>query len=344
MSDVLSPDAALAAEIASLKAAQLKTRELYREVCALLFFRFGITPTANRLYQLVRKGSMSTPTAVLGEFWAELREKSRVRIEHPDLPADLQAAAGELVAALWSRSSNDAAAALDALRAEVEVERATAKAEVATLQAELARTETALEQRTAALLAAQVRIQELEQARAADDASQRALQTEIERLKADNAEGDRALAQARADFTTQLDRLRDDAGRAEERLRAAEKHALMEIERERTTSARLLKERDTAVRRAEDDEARQRANVQALQVQLGDARQKIGVLEGSLDAVGRANAGYLEELKALRQQGLVALPGGTAGRSGRRKGEATVGAARRLARSAGKTTVRKKAA
>jgi hypothetical protein len=109
------------------------------------------------------------------------------------------------------------------------------------------------------------------------------------------------------------------------------------------SSARLLKERDAAVRRAEDGEARRHADAQALQVQLGDARQRIGVLEGSLDAARRANAGYLEELKALRQQGLVALPGGTAGRNGRRKGEAMASAARRLARSAGKATVRKKA-
>ena len=81
MSDIAPDETRLAAEIERLKADFPKTRELYREACALLFFRFGITPTANRLYQLVRKGSMSTPTAVLGEFWAELREKSRVRIE-----------------------------------------------------------------------------------------------------------------------------------------------------------------------------------------------------------------------------------------------------------------------
>jgi Plasmid replication region DNA-binding N-term len=143
MSDVLPDEARVATEIDRLKAEFPKTRELYREVCALLFFRFGITPTANRLYQLVRRGSMSTPTQVLGEFWTELREKSRVRIEHPDLPAELQAAAGELVATLWTRSTASAQGALDTLRAEVEAERAAAQNTVTSMQGELGRTETA---------------------------------------------------------------------------------------------------------------------------------------------------------------------------------------------------------
>jgi Plasmid replication region DNA-binding N-term len=132
MSDALpavQPDEArLAAEIDRLKVEFPRTRELYREVCALLFFRFGQTPTANRLYQLVRRGSMGTPAAVLGEFWAELREKSRVRIDHPDLPADLGAAAGELVATLWTRATASAGAALDTLRDEVEPRRRSSSA------------------------------------------------------------------------------------------------------------------------------------------------------------------------------------------------------------------------
>ncbi|AYZ62199.1 DNA-binding protein [Burkholderia multivorans] len=302
MSDLAPDETRVAAEIERLKADFPKTRELYREVCALLFFRFGITPTANRLYQLVRRGSMSTPTAVLGEFWAELREKSRVRIEHPDLPADLQAAAGELVAALWSRSAAAATTSLDALRAEVEAERAAARNEVAALQAELARTETALEQRTAALLAAQVRIQELEQTRAADSASQRALTAEIERVKADNAEGDRALAQARADFTAQLDRLRDDANRAEERLRASEKRALQEIDRERVAAARLQKELDALSARAEQRDIQYRNDLAALQAQLGDALHRCGVLQGQLDGAQATSAVYGSELDTLRRE------------------------------------------
>ena len=72
---LLSDDARLAAEIERLKVEFPKTRELYREVCALLFFRFGVAPTANRLYHLVRRGTMSTPASVLRECWAELREQ-----------------------------------------------------------------------------------------------------------------------------------------------------------------------------------------------------------------------------------------------------------------------------
>jgi hypothetical protein len=113
--------------------------------------------------------------------FAALHEKSRVRIEHSDLPADLQAAAGELVAVLWSKSTTSA----------------------------------------------QVRIQELEQAQAAGEATRIALEGEIARLQEENAARDRALVQAKADFAQELEKLRDSAGLADERLHAAEKRALL---------------------------------------------------------------------------------------------------------------------
>lgn len=94
----------LLAEIEALRAQYPDTQDLYREVCVILFFRYGITPTANKLYQLVRKGSMSAPADALNRFWEMLREKSRMRIEHPDLPESLRDAAGEMVGALWQRA------------------------------------------------------------------------------------------------------------------------------------------------------------------------------------------------------------------------------------------------
>jgi chromosome segregation ATPase len=225
-----------------------------------------------------------------------------VRIGHPDLPAELQAAAGELVATLWARSTTSAQAALEALRTDAEAEKASARNEVVSLQAELVRTETALEQRTGALLAAQVRIQELEQAQAAGEATRQALETEIARQQDEIGARDRALVQARADFSGELDKLRSSAELAEERLRAAEKRALLEIERERGVNARFQKELEATARRAEQSETRQREEIQALQVQLGDARHRSGVVEGSLEALRISNAAYAKELDALRFQ------------------------------------------
>ncbi|BEU28430.1 DNA-binding protein [Paraburkholderia sp. 22B1P] len=297
--DMPSDDARLVAEIDRLKAAFPKTRELYREVCALLFFRFGQTPTANRLYQLVKRGSMGTPAAVLGEFWAELREKSRVRIEHPDLPGDLRDAAGELVATLWTRATASAQAELEALRAEVEAQRTEAEQRVAAARGELERTETALEQRTAALLAAQVEVRELEKAQAEGHAARQALDIEIARLKAEAAARDRELEKVREGFSRDLEKLRETAERAEERLRATEKRALLEIDRERGAAAKLQKEVDETTKRADRREAEHHRAAEALQAQLGDARHQAGVLQGRLDVVQTATE-TLQQLVARR--------------------------------------------
>lgn len=95
-------------EIALLKTQFPHTRDLYREVCVLLFFRYGITPSANKLYQYVRKGSMSAPAEALNRFWLELREKSRVRIESPDLPDHLKEETGKFATTLWLRAQEAA--------------------------------------------------------------------------------------------------------------------------------------------------------------------------------------------------------------------------------------------
>jgi len=115
----------------------------------------------------------------------------------------------------------------------------TAEASVATLQADLARTEMALEQRTSTLLAAQVHIQELEQAQAAAAATRDALEGELARAQQALRERDAALVQARTDFAAELDKQRASTELAETRLQAAEKRTLLELKRERAASMRL---------------------------------------------------------------------------------------------------------
>jgi DNA repair exonuclease SbcCD ATPase subunit len=300
MSDALTDETRLAADIERLKVEFPKTRELYREVCALLFFRFGVPPTANRLYNLVRRGTMSTPASVLSEFWAELREKSRVRIEHPDLPTDLSEAAGELIGTLWTRASASAQAELTALRDEVEARGVEAEHKVVAAREELARTETALEQRTAALLSAQVEIRDLEQQQAEEGATRKALEVEIKRLGDEAVARERELEKVRDTFSRNLEKLRDTAERAEERLRATEKQALLEIDRGRSAAAKFQKDLAEAGKRAEKRDAEHRRVIEALQEQQGDARHQTGVLQGKLAALEATHQSLQEQLKSLR--------------------------------------------
>jgi chromosome segregation ATPase len=300
MSDVLSDETRLAADIERLKVEFPKTRELYREVCALLFFRFGVPPTANRLYNLVRRGTMSTPASVLSEFWAELREKSRVRIEHPDLPKELSEAAGELIGTLWTRAAASAHAELTSIRDDVEARRAEGEQKVVAAREELGRTETALEQRTAALLAAQVEIRELERQQAHEVAARKALEAQVKRLGEEVVARERDLDKVRDTFSRDLEKLRETAGRAEERLRASEKRALLEIDRERGAVVKMQKELAESAKRAEKRDAEHRRTVEALQEQQGDARQQTGVLQGKLAALEEAYKSLQEQLKSLR--------------------------------------------
>jgi hypothetical protein len=94
---MMSTEPEIQSEIESLKERSSETKTLYREACALLFFRYGITPTASKLYQYVRKGSMSAPADALARFWEEWRVKARVQIDHPDLPDALKVAAADAV-------------------------------------------------------------------------------------------------------------------------------------------------------------------------------------------------------------------------------------------------------
>ena len=124
----MSQELEIQAEVEALRERFSDTKTLYREVCALLFFRHGITPTASKLYQHVRKGSMSAPAEALAKFWEELRHKARVEIDHPDLPDTLKQAAGQAVSVLWAQATELAREELKVLRVEARTEVQSAQA------------------------------------------------------------------------------------------------------------------------------------------------------------------------------------------------------------------------
>lgn len=290
----------LQAEIEELRDKIPATQDLYREVCVLLFFRYGITPTANKLYQLVHKGSMSAPAEALAKFWTDLREKSRVRLDHPDLPEDLKVAAGDLVGTLWTKAQKLAQESLAILRTEAQaaVDEATTELKRAVTARDAALQE--LAETTAALSVARARIRELEQSLAGEAATRTALEGQLSSARQAATDQQNAMDATRRDFASELEKLRSALKVTEERYQAAEARALLEIDRERTAAAKLQKDVEAVRASAATAADRHRGETRSLQEEIGNQRQRVGHLEGELRAISAARDQLLADLTQER--------------------------------------------
>ena len=262
----MTDETRLQADIEALRPRFPDTQDLYREVCAILFFRYGITPTANKLYQLVRKGSMSAPAEALSKFWENLRDKSRVRIEHPDVPEALRDIAGELTAKIWlqARSMAEDANAHVRLDAQQQVEMAQQAEAVARQREGDALQAVAALESTVAIHLEQIRT--LEQRLAHDEGLRLGLSQQVEQL------------------TVQRKELIDGAREADQRAADEHKRLLLEIDRERGQAARVQKELES-LRSIHDRATKAQAVAVANAAQQSDQlRQRIGELEVVLAA------------------------------------------------------------
>ena len=296
----MTTESQIIADIEALRERIPDTQDLYREACTVLFFRYGITPTANKLYQYVRKGSMSAPAEALGKFWEVLREKSRVRIEHPDLPDALRIAAGEMVATLWTQSQAAAHEELASFRSEAQASVAEAQTAKASAEGERAAALKYLEQARQSAQEASDRALQLDRHLSAERASKESLLTQLAAAGLRQISLENALTEARHDFTAELEKLRQALQKSDERYDAAEKRALLEIDRERTSAAKLQKEL-TQLRQT-DREATDlhRAEIARMQNDLAEARQSVGVAEGMLREMRTMNQQQAEQLQSLR--------------------------------------------
>lgn len=108
MSQTALTESQLHLAVEELRSQHSNTLDLYKAVAALLFFQYDSTPTTNRMYQLVRKGSMGAPAEALKLFWQELRERSQLRMEQADIPSSLKHSTGLLLAQLWEEGLTQA--------------------------------------------------------------------------------------------------------------------------------------------------------------------------------------------------------------------------------------------
>ncbi|AVR96887.1 DNA-binding protein [Pseudoduganella armeniaca] len=297
---IANDEARLQADIEALRPRCENTQELYREVCALMFFRYGMTPTANRLYQLVRKGSMSAPAEALQRFWSQLREKSRVVIGHPDLPDELKTTAGELVASLWKAAQAAAAESLAVLREEARQEAAAAVAEAQaarqerdTLVETLAATRERLAQETQASAGLRRELAEL----GALHANQAAKLDEARKeLNAQHA----WLNSVQRDHEIELDKLREQSRRDLAAAEAARRLAEETTARERAAGERLRQALEAERTAMAASAERHRVELRDTLSLVADLRQQVGALEGVAGAANAARDDARQQLERLR--------------------------------------------
>lgn len=327
----MSEESEIQAEVEALRERFSDTKALYREVCALLFFRYGITPTASKLYQHVRKGSMSAPAEALAKFWEDLRGKARVEIDHPDLPEALKEAAGQAVSVLWTRATELAREELAVLRVEAHAEAQSAQADlqealqrsaVLETQIQTAQTKvTELETRAQALAA------ELEQERrahAASTARGEALSRQVDELKLEQSK-------SRQHFSAELEKGRAAIDEAASRATEAERRALRDIDRERTARAQVEKqmeqlrskfaeadrEHHSKLLEANAAQTRLTADLESARASMADSA-RVNQLQGfELQHALQAVAQHKAEADTLRTLVAQFQPSSTAGRKKR---------------------------
>lgn len=272
----------LHAEIDVLRPQYPDTQDLYREVCVVLFFRHGITPTANKLYQLVRKGSMSAPAEALSRFWETMREKSRIRIEHPDVPDALRDVAGEMVGALWQRAQAAAQEALTQLRTEAlaQVQIAEGTAQTATTRAQESEQALRAAQHNLQILQQQWTDSQTDLGRAQGMVS--ALQRQVDAGVTQRRELHEGFSAAQQHFTHELEQQRTAASAGEVRHASDLKRLLLDVDRERVNASRYQKELEQARRTFAEQTELQRQQLWDKQQAFDTLQQRNGELEGSV--------------------------------------------------------------
>jgi chromosome segregation ATPase len=112
-----------------------------------------------------------------------------------------------------------------------------------------------------------------------------ALQVQLVNAQQAAVENQKAMDNARRDFSSELEKLRETLKLTEERYLATESRALLEIDRERTITAKIQKELKQVRSSATEAADRHRAGIQILQNEIGNLKQRNGNIEGELRAV-----------------------------------------------------------
>lgn len=298
----MSTETEILAEVEALKGRFSDTKTLYREVCALLFFRFGLTPTANKLYQYVHKGTMSTPAEVLTKFWDELRTKARVEIDHPDLPPEIKVTAAEAIASIWRQATAAARGELAAIRVELQADQERVLHEQ--FQAEQTATQAlaTVEQLRGELTGAGEAIQQIRIEREAEARAHAGTAARLQELQAQLEQARAQQQRMQESFSGDLAKAREAVDAADRRAAAADKRALLEIEQERQARAKADKQVEALRTQNSQREARERQAALEHAEAVARLQSKCDATSADHKSMQQANRTLEQELRGAREQ------------------------------------------
>lgn len=230
-------------DISQLISKHRSSRSLTPEVCRLLFYRYGEVPNANRVYGLTRKGSLTTITEEVANFWKDIRGQSHIQIPCPGLSNAAADKLGNflsgLIQEIETRLSNELEAHRETSRNEIR------KAHLAAEQAENAlqtARNLASEDRQsweAERQMANLRETQLLKELAAEQSTSSQLRAEMEAWTNRATEAQAQLRHAQDMFTNELSSIRKALELSESRAVGAEQRALEHIEEERQEQRKL---------------------------------------------------------------------------------------------------------
>lgn len=303
MTNLLINEKQLQAQIDELKIQFPDTQDAYREACVLLFFRYGITPTANKLYQYVRKGSMSAPADALNKFWSELRDKSRVRIERSDIPENIKSGAGELIAKLWTDAQKAAQDGFSEL-----IDNATSEILKFKLEAEISRQnleniQTQLSETKNDLENALKRLSEADYLLRFNTETLAIKEKLLKSLEIDKSILIRQLDETKQSFSRDLVIINESLHIAELRFTSLEKKSLLELDVYR----QQIKMSEKSIKQLEiyrrNDQTMYLKEIERKQTQLLSYIEKLGKSHGLINALKTENKLHLKKINSYQRIG-----------------------------------------
>jgi chromosome segregation ATPase len=295
-------EAKLVQDVETLRIQFPQTKDLYREVCRVMFFRYGMQPTANKLYQLVRKGTMSTPSQAVNSFWSELRLKNRVEIEHSALPDTLREFAGEALSTLWKSALEVAKQSYKEKHSTLNGIESTNRLELESYKAQVKKLEAFNSEQQSELVAIKKQLQETEKRLLIDGQVSTNQKELVKSLQNDKATLEASLKSINHEFVAEVNKLHAALKLSDERFRKLEAKAFAELDRERQRSIKLELEIAELKKSLIKEHTVTKTQTAKNQKLVNELRENIGLIKGQLKESQRQQLVASNKLKQIERK------------------------------------------